>query len=796
MDGCVRGFGLLKRGFGPATLSIVAAALSAAAVTGMAYYTRHSIERLTVATEANFEVLALQQEILRYDEGRLKAVALRMANVAGAWAERHLEAGEALPPLLQSLTSYSGDPDIMRVSANARMHFDELYFMERRALAYLDQNKLDKAQAWLADPDYVKAHDRFDDAVGDVVRLSTESLAGDIARARTQMACAGVAAVIVAALLTLMWAALFRQTAAAARQLESEKRRAEDAHALLSAHSERREASFFDDSPLPMIVIDASAAGRVAAQVRDDGIVDVGAWISTNSAFLQDVAAEMAVTRANPAIMELLSAPDADFIQKNTTFFFKEEFLALFLDYFDCLITGKPFDNRECAIYTLGKRRLDVIFRPRIARGSESSLDTLICTIIDVTDLKRVQTELEQARTAADAANLAKSRFLAAMSHEIRTPLNGVLGMAAALGQGHLTQSQRKKVEVIDQSGTALLAVLNDLLDLSKVEAGKLELERTPFELERVVGGAEALFGGRAKEKGLSFSVSVDEDARGVYDGDPTRVRQVLHNLIANAVKFTDEGSVRVRVSREATDVAGVARLAFTVQDTGVGIEPDALARLFTPFQQADSSMTRRFGGTGLGLAISRQLAELMGGSIEATSAPGEGSTFTFSAPFDEWGDRRLVEPTDVMGPEAVDASARSNAPMRILAAEDNTQNRVVLEALLEPSGADVTFVEDGRQAVNAWADSRFDLILMDIQMPEMNGLEATRAIRTRETREGRERTPIVALTANAMTHQVDEYLAVGMDGVIAKPIQPHKLFEGIVTAVAGVGAPTQAGEA
>jgi len=379
-------------------------------------------------------------------------------------------------------------------------------------------------------------------------------------------------------------------------------------------------------------------------------------------------------------------------------------------------------------------------------------------------ELMTAQHAAEERQRAADCANRAKSQFLATMSHELRTPLNGVLGMAQALITDHLTTTQRERVAIIRRSSESLLAVLNDLVDLSKIEASALELEVGEFDLGHLVRGVVAAYRPLAEKKGLAFDFEVTEAAGGRYLGDSPRVRRILYSLCDNAVKFTPAGGVTLQVDRDGD------RVLFRVSDSGIGIGADDLAHLFDGFFQADASLSRRYGGAGVGLAICRQLTGLMGGSIEAASEPGVGSVFTLSLP---------LEPAATVANTAADAPAQTVASpqLRILAAEDNPTNQLVLKTLLALGGLGPTLAADGREALAAWEDQTWDIILMDIQMPEMNGVDATRAIRMRELETGRPRTPIVAVTANAMTHQLAEYAAAGMDGVVAKPINVANLF-------------------
>jgi CheY-like chemotaxis protein len=375
--------------------------------------------------------------------------------------------------------------------------------------------------------------------------------------------------------------------------------------------------------------------------------------------------------------------------------------------------------------------------------------------------------ELVGARDEAAKANLAKSQFLANMSHEIRTPLNGVLGMAQVMERDELSPRQADRLHIIQESGGALLALLNDILDVSKIEVGKLELEDAPFDLVETVRAACAPFREIAERKGLGFSVRIGEQVQGLWRGDALRVRQVVSNLVSNAVKFTAEGRVSVELSAVGEGVT------ILVKDTGVGIPRTRLSNLFEKFVQADASTSREYGGSGLGLAISRELVELMHGKISVESDLGRGSAFSIHLPLARAGAGPLpprVEPGE--------------GAMRILAVEDNVTNRLILESLLAPLRGSLTLVANGREAVEAVKGGGYELVLMDIQMPLMNGVEATRAIRAWEAETGRRPIPILAVTANLMADQVQDYLNAGMNGVIAKPIETGRLIAAMTEAV------------
>jgi len=406
-------------------------------------------------------------------------------------------------------------------------------------------------------------------------------------------------------------------------------------------------------------------------------------------------------------------------------------------------------------------------------RGLTSSFNHLLGKLGErEDDLKAAMRDLESARDAANAANVLKTQFLANMSHEIRTPLNGVLAMAEVMAMGELGDIQRERLGIIRQSGNLLLAVLNDVLDLSKIEAGKLSLVTDDFELATTLSASAETFQVLAQGKGLEFRFAISDEAQGWWRGDADRLRQVVGNLLSNAVKFTPQGLVEAVIDVNPQSHA----LRLVVRDSGVGIAPEKLPLLFEKFTQADNSATRRFGGTGLGLAICRELTQMMGGSIEVESREGRGSTFTVELPLVR-GEAHSSAPS-----EAVHDNNDRN--IRLLAAEDNPTNQHVLSAVMESLGIDIDIVPDGRQAVDAWLVGGYDLILMDIQMPVMDGIDAAREIRQIEIAEQRKRIPIVALTANALSHQVDEYMAVGMDGHVAKPIEIAKLYEAISAAL------------
>jgi signal transduction histidine kinase/DNA-binding response OmpR family regulator len=418
-----------------------------------------------------------------------------------------------------------------------------------------------------------------------------------------------------------------------------------------------------------------------------------------------------------------------------------------------------------------------------LMRGADD--DRKVVLVTDVSQERRRQRELEkaldsaeQSRAEAEAANQAKSTFLATMSHEIRTPMNGVLGMMDVLEAQGLGEAQRGTVLTMRESATALLYIIDELLDFSKIEAGALDLEAVPFSLSSVVDGTVATFRPQASRKGLSLVAAVAPGSADALVGDPTRVRQILYNLLGNALKFTERGGAMVKARTEPL-AGGRARVTLSVEDTGVGMNPAQMARLFQPFAQADNSTTRRYGGTGLGLSIVRRLAQAMGGDVTVDSRPGMGSTFAVTLELS-------AAPADspLIGLGAVDAPAPLSATpsptiqagARVLVVDDHPVNRDVLQGQLRALGVVADTAADGREGLAAWRQGDYALVFADVHMPDMDGFEMTARMRIEEVERGRPRTPIVAVTANAMRGEDERCRAAGMDAYLSKPVALDRL--------------------
>jgi two-component system, sensor histidine kinase len=393
--------------------------------------------------------------------------------------------------------------------------------------------------------------------------------------------------------------------------------------------------------------------------------------------------------------------------------------------------------------------------------------------------LEKSRLEAEAQRRRAEDASQAKTDFLAAMSHELRTPMNAVLGAGNLLRRTQLTEEQRGHLAMLADGGSVLMNVLNDILDLSKIEAGKLRIDPINADIHDMVRRCVALWSGNAQDRGLTIQSVISPGTPRYVVIDPTRVSQIIFNLLSNAVKFTERGSITLTLSSRPIGPEQF-ELQFSVTDTGIGMDQATLPRIFSAFEQADGSITRRFGGTGLGLSISQKLAAMMDGRISVQSAPGAGSTFSLRLPC-------TLGEADVTGPDVQPASGAELSSLRILIAEDNATNQRVIELFLRPLGADLTLVDDGAQALEVLAISPFDLVLMDLQMPTIDGLEATRRLRSGGGLNAN--VPVIALTANVLDAHRDACRDAGMNGYIAKPIDSRALLAAIMTTLDGAEA-------
>ena len=445
-------------------------------------------------------------------------------------------------------------------------------------------------------------------------------------------------------------------------------------------------------------------------------------------------------------------------------------------EFFNCVRDRRPFHGLARVRGADGQWRwIESWGRPRFSASGEYL--GIVGTSPDVTERKRMEENLNEARMAAERASEAKSRFLANISHELRTPMNAILGLVDLALPKQTDATAKEFLQTTRESADLLLTLLNDLLDSSKIEAGKLELESSPFSLRRMLDQMMRVLAVRASEAGLAFSCRIPAELPDAVVGDQVRLRQVLLNLAGNAIKFTEQGEVELSVRAVSQD-SEVVCLEFAVRDTGIGISPSEIEHLFQPFSQADASTTRRFGGTGLGLSICSSIVRMMSGNIWVESEPGKGSTFYFAVPFPLASE---VPPEEETAPE-VPAEAAST--LRILLVEDNPANQTLAAYILRDRGHSVEIVGDGHQALRMTQDAVYDVILMDVQMPGMDGLEATKAIRAREN--GSRRVPIIAMTAHAMKGDRERCLEAGMDGYMSKPIDGHAMIALVESLAAG----------
>ncbi len=432
----------------------------------------------------------------------------------------------------------------------------------------------------------------------------------------------------------------------------------------------------------------------------------------------------------------------------------------------------------------LNKRKIRAEIQVRHAQGHYIWIEVISNSIQDkegasvgfiisgreITDRKIVEEELHKAKEKAEAASEVKSQFLANMSHEIRTPMNGIIGMTNLTLLTKLTPDQKENLEMVKGSAETLLNIINDILDFSKIEAGKMSLQLMEFNIYHLIERTVKSFSLRSREKRLTLEYNIDIDVAEVVVGDPHRIQQILNNLISNAIKFTDIGGVTLRVQKEKEEEGKIA-LRFCIQDTGIGIAQQEMQYLFQSFSQVDGSYTRRFGGTGLGLSISKKLVEMMNGTITVQSEKEKGSTFSFVVVL---GDRLVEQPS--MTTAQLPPKCKSQEALSILLVEDNLINQVMTQKLLLKKGHVVTVAVDGLQALQVLEQMDFDLILMDIQMPNMDGVEVTRRIRKKE-KMTHQHIPIVAVTAHAIQGDKEKFLGAGMDAYVSKPVQAEKLF-------------------
>ena len=501
--------------------------------------------------------------------------------------------------------------------------------------------------------------------------------------------------------------------------------------------------------------------------------------LSTSAAAIVVFSAEGKVVYANDASERIVGAPVASLIDRP---YDNPRWRVSWLDgapiesgqhaFEQVQHSGRTVENMRIALYCEDGIRYASINAAPVPRSGDGP-NPVVYAITDVTELVQAELAREAALDEARRANVAKSHFLARMSHEIRTPLNGVLGIAQVLSTAVRDPAHKRMIDILHDSGNLLMSIINDLLDMSKIEADALELETVPFSLQALAERTEAVHTLRASEKQLSFGVRTEGDCERLRMGDPHRLLQVLHNIIGNALKFTDHGMVCITICAPDPDMPD-APVVFEVRDTGIGMSKDEVARMFEEFAQADGTIARRFGGTGLGMSIVQRLVAMMQGSIDVQSTPGEGTTIRISLPLPPaYGTVKTIGATD--GSVQADLGG-----LKVLAVDDNRTNRMILAAMLGQLGIETTLAEDGPSALAAYGTGGFDAVILDISMPGMDGVSLLQALRGIESRNGHASTPAIAFTANAMAHQVSGYMAAGFDACVTKPLRIEQLRDAL----------------
>ncbi|MDH5353852.1 MAG: response regulator [Gammaproteobacteria bacterium] len=551
----------------------------------------------------------------------------------------------------------------------------------------------------------------------------------------------------------------------------------QESMALLE-QSEQRFSSLFSRLPLGVLEQDWSKIKKGIDKLRSEGVEDLKSYFENNPAMLQEMVGTISIVSANEALLKIYGAKSVDELiegEENSRDWWDENWAKLYASEIAELASPERIHFGELKETRMDGTEFETRLITSVTKGDEYTWKRISTIVEDVTERKKYETDLLEAKTEAEKANRAKTAFLSSMSHEIRTPMNAIIGMSQLALESGLNEKQKNYISKVNSSAKSLLGIINDILDFSKIEAEKLEMETVNFRLKDTIKNMVNLVKYKADEKAVKINIDIESNVPNLLSGDPLRLGQVLINLVNNAIKFSypDKPVALLVALKEETDNEVV--LNFTVRDQGIGISPEQMKSLFRPFSQADSSTTRQYGGTGLGLVISRNIIQMMGGDISVESEVDIGSVFSFNARFARPSQDKLeIITPDSNTTEDVDKSMERLRGISVLLVEDNEINQELVVELLSSNGIMVETASNGQEALDILRTSKFDLVLMDCQMPVMDGYEATRQIRLQKDLND---LPIIAMTANAMKGDREKALSTGMNDYIAKPINPDTVF-------------------
>lgn len=542
--------------------------------------------------------------------------------------------------------------------------------------------------------------------------------------------------------------------------------------------SEQRYSSLFSKLPLGVLEQDWSSIKKGVDKLRAEGVENLEVYFNNNPGVLLEMVDTISIVSANEALLKIYRAKSINELiegEEDSSRWWDENWAALYASEISELASSERIHFGELSETRMDGSEFESRLITSVTKGDEDTWKRISTIVEDVTERKKYETNLLEAKVEAEKANRAKAAFLSSMSHEIRTPMNAIIGMSHLALESNLNKKQKNYISKVSSSAKSLLGIINDILDFSKIEAEKLEMETVDFQLTDTINNMVNLVKFKADEKAVRISIEIESNVPSSLSGDPLRLQQVLINLVNNAIKFShpDKPVSLLIALKEETDHDVI--LNFTVRDQGIGISPEQIEKLFQPFSQADSSTTRQYGGTGLGLIISRNIIQMMGGDISVESEVNVGSVFSFSVRLGKQSlENSAIETTNSNTKEDVDKAIERLRDTIVLLVEDNEINQELVVELLSSNGILVETAYNGQEALDLLHTNKFDLVLMDCQMPVMDGYETTRQIRQQEAFN---HLPVIAMTANAMKGDREKVLSIGMNDYIAKPINPDTVF-------------------